>query len=354
MKQLRNWLRYIIVCILDIFVMVVFHSYLNFLILVVLVLLPFWSILTLKMVAGHLEVDVSLPFEPMNKGDSFFLRFHVMNHSIVPVVNATLKVLVENRFYSESGIHRLNIPLRGRNSTDIDYQMEMEYCGRLTVSVLEIGLEDLFGLYKRNIPISVEKECLIHPSGESRTAQAGMLYQMGVTEDMESRKRGHDFSEISGIREYIPGDKLQNIHWKLSVKKDCLMVKERISVSAMQLCVVVDLLNDARMCLEGILELTDGITKGFVEMNIPFTLYYYSVKTGQIKETLIDNEKERKNCFDMILYESCYEQEGLAEDLFLKQYTTSTYLYIGCGKQEAGTGTISMPSGVVAQIRTRE
>ena len=42
---------------------------------------------------------------------------------------------------------------------------------------------------------------------------------------MESKKKGYDFSEVTGIREYIPGDKLQNIHWKLSAKKDILMVR---------------------------------------------------------------------------------------------------------------------------------
>lgn len=43
----------------------------------------------------------------------------------------------------------------------------------------------------------------------------------GMNEAEESRKKGHDFSEVVDVREYQPGDKLQNIHWKLSAKKTC-------------------------------------------------------------------------------------------------------------------------------------
>ena len=35
--------------------------------------------------------------------------------------------------------------------------------------------------------------------------------------------------EVSEIREYRPGDRMHNIHWKLSAKRDEIMVYEFIS-----------------------------------------------------------------------------------------------------------------------------
>ena len=37
---------------------------------------------------------------------------------------------------------------------------------------------------------------------------------------------GYDYSEPYQIREYVPGDGLRQIHWKLSQKTDSLMVRE--------------------------------------------------------------------------------------------------------------------------------
>lgn len=48
----------------------------------------------------------------------------------------------------------------------------------------------------------------------------------GEAEVFDDLRGGTDHSEVFQIREYAPGDRLQNIHWKLSAKSDDLMVRE--------------------------------------------------------------------------------------------------------------------------------
>ena len=161
----------------------------------------------------------------------------------------------------------------------------------------------------------------------------------GVTEAMESKEKGYDFSEISGIREYIPGDKLQNIHWKLSVKKDELMVKERMSVSAMQLNVLVELYNNEELCVESVLTLADSVTKGFVSFNLPFTVYYYSINSGGLTSCYIGSEAERMQWLEWMLYDHTYQSGNQVEELFCREYPSGgTYLYIGADTLQAEEG----------------
>lgn len=128
------------------------------------------------------------------------------------------------------------------------------------------------------------------------------------------------------------------------------MVKERVSVSAQQLNVLLDLVNDEKMCLEQILELYDGITKAFVEMNLPFTVYFYSTKNVSLKDYYIGNDVERKNCMEMILYDQSYKTVGLVEDVYEKMCPQGTYLYIGYAKDD-GENVIKGPGNGVAQLR---
>lgn len=336
MKRFRNIIRYIIVILLNILVMWLFHSYLNFLLLAGLLVFPIYSIIGVRKVQQKARLELKLPTSFMHRGEEFYLRFILYNPTAFPLLNATIKLTMENRFYGDEGLHFLNMPVRAKKDTEVDYPIVMDYCGRFAVKAESIQFTDLLGIYEVTVPLKEEKECLILPDGKERNSEAGQIYIHGVSESMESKEKGYDFSEVSGIREYIPGDKLQNIHWKLSVKKDELMVKERISVSAMQLNVLVDLANDEEMRLEAVLELADSVTKAFVNQNLPFTVYYYSTNFGDLKETYIGNKIERMQWLEMLFYDRSYSESGKVEELFLKEYPTiHSYLYIGFSDGEA-------------------
>lgn len=352
MVQVHNIIRYVLIFILNLFVMILFHSYLNFIFLVLLCLLPVYSILGLKQVEEHVSVRLLVPGEAMIKGEEFFVRFEFTNPTLFPLMNGTIALAVENPFYDIKGEHTLNVPLQAKGTVETRYPIVMERVGRFRITATSLELQDLLGFYKKRISIKQEGECLIFPCGHQRKQEAGMLYQKGVSESVESKEKGYDFSDISGIREYIPGDKLQNIHWKLSMKKDELMVKERISVSAMQLNVLVELCNGEGQQLESTLELADSVTKAFVLQNLPFTVFYYSQNQGGLQETYIGNEIERKQWLEMVLYDRCYEQAGLVEDLFFKEYPAgNTYLYIGPSGTGVSEDCIAGENAIVAELR---
>ncbi len=48
----------------------------------------------------------------------------------------------------------------------------------------------------------------------------------GEADVYDEHTPGHDNNELFAVREYRKGDRLQNIHWKLTAKQDDLMVKE--------------------------------------------------------------------------------------------------------------------------------
>lgn len=330
MKRIRNIIRYIVIILLDIFVMVVFHSYINFILLVGLVLFPIYSLVGVSRARDKVSVKIETPIEPMIKGEEFEVRFVLSNDSWFPLVNVNLNLELSNAFYGNSGNHVLNVPVRAKKETEVTYPIVMEYCGRFHIEISEITFVDVLGIREIRMEVNESSECLIFPNGPERNKEAGQIYLRGVTEAMESKEKGYDFSDVSGIREYIPGDKLQNIHWKLSVKKDELMVKERVNLSAMQLNVLVDLANDEDMCAEAVLELADSITKAFVLQNLPFTVHYYSSNIGKIRGCYIGNEIERSNWIEMVLYDKCYNGDIGMEDAFLTENQGGgSYLYIG-------------------------
>ena len=356
MKRLRNIIRYLIIIALDVLIMLSFHSYINFILLIGLLLFPVYSIYGVYKVQQMFTFEIKAPLETMHKKETFQIRFLLHNPTSFPLLNTTVKLKIENAFYEETGMHVLNIPARAKADTEILYPIVMEQCGCFQVKAEQVTFVDLLGIWEVSVPLEQQGECLVMPNGMERNEEAGRIYIKGVSEAMETKEKGYDFSDVSGIREYIPGDKLQNIHWKLSMKKDELMVKERVSVSAMQLNVLVELINDEEMCLESILELADSITKSFVMQNFPFTVFYYSSNLGELKSCYIGNEIERIQWMEMMLYDQYYQDDCIVEELFLKQNTGGTgYLYIGRGTNvELGDNAIPGENQVVAELRRND
>lgn len=351
-RKIRNLVRYILAMIFNIYIMITLHSYVNFLLLIAMIAFPIYSYISLQSVRRNVSLNITMPMEPMRKNEEVHVHFKLNNPTIFPIVNATLKLTVANPFLGFESDHMLNMPMRAKHVTDVSYPLLMEYCGRLVVNARYILITDIMGILEVKVPVKVEKECLLIPAGKNMEHEAGIIYQKGVTEATESKEKGYDFSEVTGIREYIPGDKLQNIHWKLSTKKDELMVKERVSVSAMQLSVVVDLVNVNDLGVDSILELTDSITKAFVRQNLPFTVYFFSKNRQQLVGEYVGNEVERAKWFESVLYDRCYIQSGLAEEAFLKENTTeSTYLYIGPANGTEEEDAIWGENNTVAVLR---
>ena len=109
-----------------------------------------------------------------------------------------------------------------------------------------------------------------------------MVRQM--LESEESSKRGNDFSDVQEVREYIPGDKLMSIHWKLSAKRDILMVKDRVSMSDHQLVIVPELFIDQPVNLAAILTMTYSVILELIQEQTTVRLLYWSTNRYEYED----------------------------------------------------------------------
>ena len=114
-----------------------------------------------------------------------------------------------------------------------------------------------------------------------------------------------DFSDVSDVREYIPGDKLMSIHWKLSAKRDILMVKDRVSMSDQQMVILVELCGSDEE-VDEILTLAYGVVSTFIREQTYVRLLWWSEGNFAFVEKQIMNRENLKDSFSEIYYEKIY------------------------------------------------
>ena len=106
------------------------------------------------------------------------------------------------------------------------FELPGEHCGCLTLSLEDAAASDWFGIW--NIPITnrAETEVTAYPARypvliidpEDPGRNSGDAY--------EQRRMAADPAACGDVREYVPGDPVRRIHWKLSEKTDRLLIRE--------------------------------------------------------------------------------------------------------------------------------
>lgn len=157
----------------------------------------------------------------------------------------------------------------------------------------------------------------------------------GEAEVYDTLRPGNDVNDIFQIRPFQDGDKIQSIHWKLSVRTDELMVKEHGHPKA---CPVV-LLLDAKTRTDAFYTVAASLSFALMDAGCPHYTAWYSGQYEEVVRFRVDDEEsfyEFLACFlaerdcqgkESIrkLYKENYKSELLLHDIRLDE-TLQVYL----------------------------
>ncbi|MCD8511250.1 MAG: DUF58 domain-containing protein [Bacillus sp. (in: Bacteria)] len=97
--------------------------------------------------------------------------------------------------------------------------------GEYAFSGIHLETSDMFGLFKKEKFVPMEEKLLVYPNYHN--IERWSPYEKHET---ETRMSSHDYVEdvtsVAGAREYVPGDKLTSIDWKVTARTGKLMTKE--------------------------------------------------------------------------------------------------------------------------------
>ncbi len=170
----------------------------------------------------HLEMPVNL-----RKGEAAEAVLVVSNPTFFPVLRLRCKLTVENRLNGSTAqmdMMSCALPKRGKR---IALQVGDAFCGRLTVRLVSIRLYDCFGLIPVDCKADMEESLTVQP--DTFEQQVSLATHSGSADDSElysELRPGPDLTETFQIREYVEGDSMRQIHWKLSGKLDRMIVRD--------------------------------------------------------------------------------------------------------------------------------
>ena len=168
------------------------------------------------------------------------MRVSIENPDIMPIASVDAEIICENLRTGEADSYALTSRPRSRSTQDIDLEVIPQHAGRYAVSVSGAVLSDPLQLSIREAACRDREYITVLP--ETFDMQLTYASDAAMLENDRSTdsRRGNDPGEVRSIREYVPGDPVRNIHWKLSEKTDKLLVKELGTPITDQFLVILD------------------------------------------------------------------------------------------------------------------
>lgn len=126
---------------------------------------------------------------------------------------------------SKTGI-RLTVPAGGK--ANASFTVECERCGQLRCTVERILLVDVCGI----LPLpaantgAVSRMTVLPDTFAPELDLSVPMTAPDESDNYAADRAGNDLTEVFQLRDYVPGDELRRIHWKLSGKLDRLIVRD--------------------------------------------------------------------------------------------------------------------------------
>ena len=180
------------------------------------------SLLVRRRITASLSAPVSC-----RKGEDLTVELRASNACFFSCAGLRAVLRCRNLLTGETEDAVLRLSVGGRGSQQLQYTLRPRRCGKLTVELTQLHVFDLFGLRGAAVPVDCGAATLVMPTVYPvELTVSERQRSLGDSDEFSMYRPGDDPSETFALREYLSGDRIRSIHWKLSEKTGGLMVRQ--------------------------------------------------------------------------------------------------------------------------------
>lgn len=306
-----------------------FRSYLFFLMLILVVFTPGISAAALYKRRDGLWAEAELPTERIGRNCPVNMKIWTENQSRVLPFYAKISYQVENLFTEAIVKEKEEIWMGHGRCLAAEKNLTSRCMGRLEVRITEFTVYDWFHLWSLDIGACRSAGVTVGGGMQEAFGEDLLSLVQGFPQENELKKRGMDIQPDIEVREYVPGDDLKSIHWKLTAKQGKTMVRERLAAGRDKINVLLPLTGDEQEN-DGLMEALQGLAAMLLDRGYPIRLCWLGRGNALISRYL-GEAGELENALEEILSGSGKKDPDLARSRMEEEYPGEAYIAVRNG-----------------------
>jgi len=255
----------------------------------------------LRFTGRRFEVSI---IEPKPGVEKSWFTICMKNGGLLPVASAEMEAVCTNLRTGESDILDINRSIRPRGTVKIPVEVTPANAGRYMLKVSSVRISDPLGLFGRTVECEGAEYITFLPEMfEFQLVPAGSA-AMPESDRQSEKSRGSIAGDMTGIREYVPGDPVRNIHWKLSEKTDRMLVKELGIPATDRLLLIMDSAADIAqdpVALNTVASVFASLIRALLQHDFVFSAAWTDPEKGEAVIRRIENEDDEASAADEYL-----------------------------------------------------
>lgn len=306
-----------------------FRSYLLFLVLILMLVSALVSVGLLWFDRNALRAEAVLPGNRVGRGNCVPFDIRVTNSGRFFGFTADVIYSWGNVFtgYTErKKVHLWVAPVVGG---EIRQLLESCYAGRVEARIEEFLVYDLFHIVCLQGCDRSDGNVLVWPGYTEENEEELYSCVEGFPKENETKKRGTDYHPDYEIREYIPGDELKSIHWKLTAKQNKMMVRERLATGREKINVLLPL-GEEKGQNDRLMEAMYGLCRILLDKEYPIQLYWPG-REQTLQSRYLAELGELEYAISEILSSSGRHHSGSVEEQMALEHVGESYILVQTG-----------------------
>lgn len=310
-----NLIKYLLVVTAMILLFMFNHRKALFICAFAVILMAVPSILLLIKSFNKPVISLAMKYETQNIGEKNFLITKIAGNGFMTFPRIHIYYNIYHNH--EKAIRSFqNVYSFFYDSVEYSEGIYFDYCGVYYISVEKVHIYDWLKIVYLEIKDEICTSTVIMPN----TIEIGSVVDKISSKDEEylvdDPLAGVDVSQIKELRDYREGDKLSQVHWKLSTKSEDLIVKEYDKTAGLGIVIGVDGSYDSLRTMNDYYNYLYTLSLRLIEDEMSFELVYFDNEASDIVRKLINNSYDLEITIQNMFYQlkpvSMYELEAYA------------------------------------------
>lgn len=290
--------------------------------LILLFALLFFGVLMMICVilfSKSLDVNVTIDNEMVHKNEIITLLFELHNRNRLAIPFYQIEIVAFNQFNQRKEQFFIEGSIASKQQKTERLEIKSVYSGRIHFNVISLTIFDYVKIFQKRKKINQKFQIYVQPN----------IYKTGVILDRKAdylvenseysiNKQGNDALEIMDIRKYRVGDRLSRIHWKLTSKKQELMVKEDSMSTQYNTSILLDFSNvllsrNINGLMDSFLEIALSLSNQLLKNKTLHYIVFFDSQADAIIRYPIDDKVALEQCIKRLLQIEIIKQ---VEDLY--------------------------------------
>ena len=260
------------------------------------IIFPVISVLIAFITSRLLKAKMEYRVLYAEKQENFSVTVKLTNRSILPIAPAGIIGHFPLKSKSMFEYQNILMSIPPFSTVNINFNTPIRLRGVYDCGIEKIEIYDFLKLFrftkkfeKFEKIVILPRKHVINPIRDSSSSE---------NEAESTNSFSFDKNSLTNIREYIPGDSIKHIHWKMSAKQDKLMVKQ-FEKSIGGTSVIIADLNEYSPFDEENAENSDCIIETIIALNMMLinerqscVNLWYSPVSGQCEQRLVKNNED--------------------------------------------------------------